>query len=50
MLVTVVPTLPLAHHIVQALPFFAPVLVIVGGLGALIAVDRLRGDDEPDDS
>jgi hypothetical protein len=45
MLATVVPTLPLAHHIVQALPFFAPVLVIVGGLGAVIAVDRLRGDD-----
>lgn len=49
MVAAVVPTLPLAHHIVQALPFFAPVLLIVGGLGALIAVDRLRGDDEPDE-
>jgi hypothetical protein len=38
-----VPEPLLAHHIVQALPFFAPVLLIVVVLGGIVAADRLRG-------
>ena len=30
----------LAHHLVEAIPFFTPVLVIVLGLGSLIVRDR----------
>jgi hypothetical protein len=40
-----VPQPLLAHHIVQALPFFVPVLLIVVVLGGIVAADRLRGDD-----
>jgi hypothetical protein len=34
-------TFVLAHHsIVEALPFFAPMLVVVGGLAVLMIRDR----------
>jgi hypothetical protein len=36
------PELPLAHHVVQALPFFAPVLVIAAGLTAMTVRERWR--------
>lgn len=42
------PALPLAHHIIQALPFFAPVLLLVVALGGIVAADRLRGSDDDD--
>lgn len=36
-------SLPIAHHpLVSALPFFAPALVIVGGLLVLRAMERRR--------
>lgn len=38
--------LPVAHHLVAALPFVVPMLLIVGGLLFMVARDRLSGHGE----
>ncbi len=37
-------TLVLAHHnLVEAIPFFMPMLVVVGGLAVVVFRDRRKG-------